>query len=172
MRNGYQRGEEVRAREQRQTARAQQLELAEEQRRGDEIGDDERRLVDRNERTYLRELGLRERRASGEDHRGNDYDTDGETPVARLRRQRRQEQAGRVGVSGLHPRLTSTSAFRRYFIAACRARAARRSRSPAWDGRNSSPALRGSREASGIGHDPKSRRPPLSHRASAPAPRR
>ena len=72
MADGHGRGEEVAAAQHQQRARAQDAVLAEQQHRGDEVVDDQRRLVDRDERGHRRQLDGGEWRQRAEDPRGDE----------------------------------------------------------------------------------------------------
>ena len=71
VRNGDERGEEVAAGEHQQPARSQDAELTEQQDRGDQVVDDQRGLIDRDERADRRKRHLGEGHRRQKDRRGD-----------------------------------------------------------------------------------------------------
>jgi len=96
VRNGYGGCEQIAARKHEERARAQDVELAEQQHCRDQIVDHERGFVDRDKGPDLRERQLRERCRGEKDDDGREHDHQREPPLAAPRRQRRKEYAGLV----------------------------------------------------------------------------
>src|SRR5581483_11246716 len=91
VRDRHERAQEVSGSEEQQRAQPQDRELPEEQDRGDEVVDDQGRLVDREEGPGRREPLARERRGGGENReRGDDHD-ERQSPLPRLGGHRRQK---------------------------------------------------------------------------------
>jgi len=87
----HQRGEQVAAREHQERARPQDGELAEEQHRGDQVVDDQRRLIDRDEGEDRRQGHLGEGDRDDEEGRARQDGHQRQPTLARARRQGRHE---------------------------------------------------------------------------------
>jgi len=91
-----QRRAEVAAGQYQHGPRSGDPELAEQQQRGDEVADDERRLVQRHEGPDLRQRQLGERRDGGKQRQRDQHDREGQPALAQARGPAR-EQRGRGG---------------------------------------------------------------------------
>jgi hypothetical protein len=111
--------EQVSAAEREQRPRAQDADLREQQRRRQQIGAHQRRLIDRNEGGNRGELHLRERHGEQEERRGGGHDAERDPSLGEVRRQARQEQAPRGRATG-RARIRGCAAARRRTVLTAR----------------------------------------------------
>ena len=103
MRNGNEGGEEVTPREHQQSARSQDAVLTEQQDRGDQVIDDLRGLIDRDESDHRRKRHFGKGHRRQEDDRRDPDDRSREPAIAGSSWQRRQEKRALVRQVARHP---------------------------------------------------------------------